>query len=337
MLPSMPPPNGQYSGQQGAQSARPPSVSLQRAGYMPPDVETQIIPTTDAPPSPIPMHRGDEKTFRLWMRVGMIGGVALLAVPLALLGVALLSHKSIAAHVAGPTATSVVAPTMTPALAPTATATTAAVAPPLKPTATPIPACVPFTDALIGGLGSRWQFVNLRGDAEIGFGSSGLSMTTPPFHDLWATKNEDGPRVITVAHVSGNFTVQVTVNVSMTQHYQGAGIFIWENSENFLRLENAWDSSTDNIIGYYQEVNNSPGGVVPTAPTIQGAKVTLRIQRAGNQFTAAYNTGSGWQTVGTATVGFGKVQVGVDSINQPATGAGTPTLTSTFTSFSLSC
>jgi len=337
MIPPAPPPDDQYSGQQAYRGARPPSVSLQRANYTPPDVQTQIIPTIDAPPSPIPLHRGDEKSFRLWMRIGMIGGVALLVVPLALLGIALIPHKPATARIAAPKATSTTAPTAAPTLAPTATATIAAVAPPPKPTATPIPACVPFTDALTGGLGSRWQFANPRGDAEIGFGSGGLTMTTPPFHDLWATKNEDGPRVITVAHVGGNFTVQVTVNVSMTQNYQGAGIFIWLDGGNFLRLENEWYNTTDNYIGYYQEVNNTPSFAEPTLPLIKGAKATLRIQRTGNQFTATYNIGSGWQTVGTATVSFGKVQVGVDSINQPASGAGTPTLTSTFTAFSLSC
>ncbi len=333
MFPTMPPlSNDQNDEQQAAPIARRPSVSLQRANYTPPDVQTQVLPTVDGHPSPIPMHRGDEKTFRFWMRAGMIGGVVLLLIPLALLGIALASRKPATAHAVNPTATATTAPTGT--LAPTVTATTAAAV--LNPTATPIPACVPFTDALTGGLGSRWQFVNPRGDAEIGFGSGGLTMTTPPFHDLWATKNEDGPRVITVAQVGGNFTVQVTVDVSLTQAYQGAGLFIWENGQNFLRLENEYHSSTNNVVGFYQEVNNSPGGATSNAPSITGGKVTLRIQRTGNQFAAAYNTGSGWQAVGTTTVSFGKVQVGVASINQPA-GSTTPTLTSNFTAFSLSC
>jgi len=80
-----------------------------------------------------------------------------------------------------------------------------------------------------------------------------------------------------------------------------------------------------------------PTYVTTTHPTIQGSTVTLRMQRTGNQFVTSYTTGSGWQTVGTTTVGFGKVQVGVDSINQPTSGAGSPTLIATFTAFSLSC
>jgi len=249
-----PSPQDQHDEHQDRHGARPTSVSLQRANYMPPDVQTQYIPGVDDRPSPIPMHRGDVQTFRLWMRVGMIGGVALLLIPLTLLGIALIPHRPTTAHVTVPMATSTIAPMIVPtlALAPSATATNVTVAPPPRPTAIPTPACVPFSDALTGGLGSRWQFINPRGDAQIGFGSGGLAMRTPPFHDLWAITNEDGPRVITATQVSGNFTVQVTVNVSMTQPYQGAGIFIWQDGGNFLRLENEYDNSTNNYIGYYQ-------------------------------------------------------------------------------------
>ncbi len=200
--------------------------------------------------------------------------------------------------------------------------------------------CTPVSDALIGGLGKQWQFVNPRGDASVGFGTQGMTLNTPPFHDLWATSNQNAPRVLQTSATEGNFTVQVHISATPPAYIEGAGIVIWQDDNNFLRLEMVkWSANTPSV-GLFQEVDGTPITVVTSGAVLPAqAQLTLRLQRLGDQFQALYvpDGGLGWQVLGSTSLAFGSVRVGMYSIDEPWQNTKPTPLQATFSAFKLMC
>jgi len=200
--------------------------------------------------------------------------------------------------------------------------------------------CVPASDTLTGGLGKQWQFVNPRGDASVGFGAQGMTLNTPPYHDLWATSNQDAPRVLQVNATAANFTVQVHISATPPSYIEGAGIVIWQDDHNFLRLETVkWSANTPSV-GLFQEVNSTPITLVTSGAVLPAqAQLTLRLQRLGDQYQAFYEPdgGLGWQALGSTTLAFSKVRVGMYSIDEPWQNTKPAPFQTTFSAFKLSC
>src|SRR5450432_2234159 len=67
--------------------------------------------------------------------------------------------------------------------------------------------------------------------------NQGLAMTSPPSTDLRAW-NMAAPRVL--RPISGNFTVSVLTTFMPMKSYQGAGIVLWQDEKNFIRLEHGY-------------------------------------------------------------------------------------------------
>ena len=126
-------------------------------------------------------------------------------------------------------------------------------------------------------------------------------------HDLYM--NLDAPRL--VRPVRGDFVATTKVTINPTHNYQGAGLLIWHDQDNYVRLERTLVSGID----MWYRVAGAYGGVeIP----FSGSPVFLRLQRAGDRVTAWYSEdASKWVEV--STIDFkvsGTLRVGLDLINQ---------------------
>ncbi len=154
--------------------------------------------------------------------------------------------------------------------------------------------------------------------------------TTP--HDLSPVRGLNAPRVL--RSVSGDFTVQVKITsdfkpgVNSTgkgRPFNGAGLLIWENEGNFLRIErNAYWLSPEELYCYPPLIeywrNREYGGVNsdPTDATyFQGRTTWLKANRQGKNVSVSMShDGKEWNEVKTFQVEMAEeVLVGVAAVN----------------------
>jgi regulation of enolase protein 1 (concanavalin A-like superfamily) len=156
----------------------------------------------------------------------------------------------------------------------------------------------------------RWQDAQYNLKARTGF----LRITASLGNDLAPWTNFDAPLLIQPA--DGNWIAETALEFAPTQEYQGAGILIYQDDDNLVRLERGYGGVGGGESGIVFAVIRegefetiiAPAQIATAAP-----KVELRIQREGNRFTAWWREpGKAWQTVGSAEVKMSPtVQVGI--------------------------
>lgn len=163
-------------------------------------------------------------------------------------------------------------------------------------------------------LGSAWTWVDPLGD-------SGYSLTTNPgFLRLFAPGdnndlylNLNAPRMMQT--VTGDFTIKTKVTISPIADYQGAGLLVWQDSDNYIRLEL---NSPARIINYSHRINGTYFDVNPDPSNNGSSTAFLQIAKSGHAFSASFSTtGSSWQNI--YTVNFNpssSLQVGLSLLNQ---------------------
>ena len=113
-------------------------------------------------------------------------------------------------------------------------------------------------------------------------------------HDLWPGGNYNAPRVTQLA--GGDFSVETRVLFNPQYDSQNAGILVWADSVNLVRLER----STFNTVMLASVVGGS--GTVQSK-SYSGTDTYLRLVRAGNDFTGYYSSdGVNWNLVGSAAI-----------------------------------
>jgi regulation of enolase protein 1 (concanavalin A-like superfamily) len=233
-------------------------------------------------------------------------------------------------------------PTPTPAWTPTNTPTP-------TPTSMPTPAsgfCDQFNNPTID---PRWSWVDPLGDSSysLTINPGYLRISVPGRgHDLY--HNLNAPRLL--QPISGDFVVTTKVIINPIAAYQAAGLLVWQDANNYIRLERGTNAPGEQSIYIWYRSGGSygSGGHVEFA----GNTVHLRLQRTGNTFVASYSSdGVNWTTVGSASFAAtsSTLLVGLDTVDewqdnpisadfdfftvawceQPATATPTSTLTST--------
>jgi len=181
------------------------------------------------------------------------------------------------------------------------------------------------------------QVVEPDGDCTIAATGGVLTVTVPgTTHDLSSYhsiyKKRNAPRVMQEA--DGDFTVQVKVSgafepgkagtIPGAHPFNGAGLLLWDNSENYVRLErNVWTMPKGEhesylpLFEYWKDDKDLTLGTPSTKPFFTSPSTYLRITRVGNKVTAAVsNDGEEWTETRPITVQFPeKLKVGVDAIN----------------------
>lgn len=181
------------------------------------------------------------------------------------------------------------------------------------------------------------RVVDPDGDCTVTDSNGTITVTVPgTTHDLSSYhsiyKKRNAPRIL--QEVEGDFTVEVKVTgrfdpgkdatLPETDPFNGAGLLLWADDENFLRLErNVWTtphgghSSYQPLFQYWKDDKDLTPNVPSAKPFFKGQSTYLRITRQGNQIRAAVsNDGVDWIETNSVTVQFPqKIEVGVDAIS----------------------
>ena len=152
------------------------------------------------------------------------------------------------------------------------------------------------------GLPAGWRFVDpdTRAPSKMSFVGEKLVLTVPSGKDLFG-ENRTAPRVLMA--IAGDFQIETRVEFDPKEDYQGAGLIIFQDDENYLRLERAFGGTGGGESGIRLDVRtptdykplSTPGDVPTTA-----GEIDLKIIRKGNVLTAFWrlNEESEWKEAG---------------------------------------
>lgn len=117
--------------------------------------------------------------------------------------------------------------------------------------------------------------------------------------DLYG-ENRTAPRLVKA--VSGDFQIEARINFDPVEDYQGAGLLIYVDRINYLRLERSFGGLRDGGSGIRLDVRKqdqyesltTPGEVPTTSKSVE-----LKISRRGNVFTAYWrqNENAEWREI----------------------------------------
>jgi regulation of enolase protein 1 (concanavalin A-like superfamily) len=180
------------------------------------------------------------------------------------------------------------------------------------------------------------MLIDLDNDCTVSPGEGKLTITVPGgTHDL--NKQLGGmsaPRVL--REVDGDFTIQVKVSGEFdpgdeaAKHnnrdiapFCSAGLLLWQDEKNYLRLErNGW--CRDGKIGcykplieYYRDSVPPPESEATLEQFFKGQSTWLKFERRGNSVTASYShDGEEWTTAKEITVELPpRIQAGIAAVN----------------------
>ncbi len=219
-----------------------------------------------------------------------------------------------------------------------ATASAKSVSAPLPPpTATPSPAQAQncggaFSDMFHGNLHNGWNWVDPTGHSTYQVSPQGfLTISTAGGNDLNPATNYNAPRLL--QPITDNFAVKTSIDFTQNQPYgfQAAGILLWQDRNNFIRLDKNPDS-----VDFEQEVNGIfTHEAPPETPTnITALKAELQLQRTGDSITASWRLPgeSTWKQLNTIPFNFHDVMIGLALI-----GSSAPNTTASYKYFKVSC
>lgn len=172
-------------------------------------------------------------------------------------------------------------------------------------------------------------------DCELRLTGDKLNITVPAKnHNLHPVRGLNAPRVL--SSVSGDFTVQVKVTGEFMpgktstkpegqgRPFNGAGILIWQNEENFLRIERDAFWIDDALYSYPPGIEYWRGrqfagfsDAPTTTPYFMGRSAWLKARRQGQNVTVSIShDGKVWSDVKTFQVEMSnEVSVGVAAVN----------------------
>ncbi len=169
-----------------------------------------------------------------------------------------------------------------------------------------------FSDEFLGSvLDSRWVVVNPAGGSIFDLTSKPgyltISTSSPPDRDLWEEVNLYAPRIMQT--VSSDFSIETKLLGNFDTHVQSAGIVLWQDESNYLRLERAFRYGFHEIIfcgminGVYSTIapeTVDPGALIHVSninPTY------LKLRRIGVNYSGYYSAdGAEWVFLANITL-----------------------------------
>ena len=205
-----------------------------------------------------------------------------------------------------------------------------------------------FADEFDGnGLDARWTWTGPStesGEPGHAVENGDLRITAVNGADLHG-QTLTAPRVLT--EVRGDFSATAELEFPGGRNFQSAGLLVWSDERNFLRLERGF-SDFAGIVFEYTE-NGSPHGIVEPAVGFRAlrtdaVRLVLRLQRKGNEFTASWGRPEEevLARIDAVTLPLGevvRVGVAVVSLGRSPSGSTPPLdpLTVPFRSFTVAC
>jgi hypothetical protein len=150
-----------------------------------------------------------------------------------------------------------------------------------------------------GGVGA-----SISVEARPGF----LRFTAGSGNDLFPGTNFDAPTRYRV--IGGDFTLETAVEFDPQEDFQGAGLFIWQDEENFVRLERCFGGlgGIESGICFLKVAKGEPESIMAAGGAPTAAKrVELRLQKSGNRVAAwwrdpAAGVPAAWQSLGDTEI-----------------------------------
>jgi regulation of enolase protein 1 (concanavalin A-like superfamily) len=142
-------------------------------------------------------------------------------------------------------------------------------------------------------------------------------------HDLVFVKH-NAPRIL--QPVEGDFTLQVKVRKfpppkekgSAAGKYSFAGLLLWLDEKNYLRLERAIEGDSDTPFVWLERFTNGKSVLKEMKP-LEDVDTNLRVVRKGNQFTFLFDQrgeGKDWTEMHAEDIQLpAKLSVGVAAVN----------------------
>lgn len=183
------------------------------------------------------------------------------------------------------------------------------------------PETVHFEAATLPG---GWQWIDPdspSGPTKYDASGGGFKMTVTSGKDLYG-ENRSAPRLVKA--VTGNFVLETKVNFDPKEDYQGAGLLIYKDGDNYLRVERAFGGVGGGESGmrFDQRKKDEYLTIATPGETPTGAKAAeLRILRIGNTFTAFWreDENTEWKELGEVRSDYPEtIHIGLITCNTAA-------------------
>ncbi|MCD4654770.1 DUF1349 domain-containing protein [bacterium] len=147
-------------------------------------------------------------------------------------------------------------------------------------------------------LRSEWEWVDPAGDSKMDLkkypGKLHLS-TSNQQHNLYEVYNFDAPRLL-LSSMHDNFSIVTQVKIPQGKNYQGAGLLLWQNNRNYVRLEFAHGFTRTGPHLLWCTHGNHGGGDERDAP----GSSYLKLTKTGTSVRAAFSeNGVEWKEIGS--------------------------------------
>ena len=170
------------------------------------------------------------------------------------------------------------------------------------------------------GLPQGWEKIDLdKGNpSEFDTKDGVLKLKIPSGKDLFG-ENRDSPRLLKA--ITGDFEIETRVKFAPKNSYQGAGILIFRNDNNYLRLERGYGGTGGGEDGIRfdkrEDETYEPIVTQEKFPTSAG-EVELKFRRVGKDFTAFWREAgkTEWIEVSKVSTNYPEtVQIGLIGVN----------------------
>ncbi|MGW5265355.1 alpha-L-arabinofuranosidase C-terminal domain-containing protein [Microbispora sp. NPDC004025] len=180
-------------------------------------------------------------------------------------------------------------------------------------TADPVPAGAAVDQFDAAALGPDWQVLN-PDDTQWSLREQPGSLRLHSLKgDTYQTDNS-AKNIFLMDVPAGDFEVVTKFSAPVALDYQSAGIFAWQDWDNYVRTGLAHvGSSGGNVIETDTEVKAAFTAAFASRPGSTGE--ILKLTRSGNEFTSAYWDGSGWVQASKVTATLDVKQVGLFALS----------------------
>ena len=163
-----------------------------------------------------------------------------------------------------------------------------------------------FADEFANGqLADGWEWVDPRRDCSCRITPDNkLEITSPHGHDMWPACNYNAPRLI--RPVEGDFILETRLTVQPRILFEGAGLFLWRNMDNFIRFDRGHRGEGDFPLAEGPEIGCSKeedGTFLEVCrEKCDLTTLLMRIVREGNHLSLQYGeSGMTWRKLGSTT------------------------------------
>jgi regulation of enolase protein 1 (concanavalin A-like superfamily) len=177
------------------------------------------------------------------------------------------------------------------------------------------------------------KVIDPKGDCQVEEKDGTVTMTVAGRHDLSVELNRpmDAPRVmrevegdfITMVKVAGAFAPTGPSTIPNRRPYLGAGLLVWQDVKNYVRLERASVDVDGQVFEYlsFEQRKNGETAVAYSQMRLKSDPLRIRLERRnGKLYGAASYDGLQWASYLPLQIDLpAKVQVGVAAISSSAT------------------